>query len=138
MDPVLVFQYSALLVMPFWVLMILLPNWTLTERLLSSAWVAAPAALAYAILVLPQLAELFPVLLNPNLTIIAEVLGSPSGAAIAWIHFLAFDLVAGRWIYLDGQVHGLSAWIISPLLFMTLMFGPLGFLLYLIARRLAG
>ena len=138
MDAVLIFQYSFFLVLPFWLLMMLLPKWQVTERLIGSAWIVAPAALAYAILVVPQLPELFPVLLNPQPSAIAALLGTPEGAVVAWIHFLAFDLVAGRCIYLDNQEKRLSALIISPILFMTILFGPLGFLLYLGARRLAG
>jgi len=64
--------------------------------------------------------------------------GSPVGATIAWLHFLAFDLFVGRWIYLDGRERGVSGRVMAPVLFLTLMVGPCGFLLYLIARRTRG
>jgi hypothetical protein len=60
----------------------------------------------------------------------AALLGTPEGATVAWAHFLAFDLFVGRWIFQDGVRVGLSAWLLSPLLFVVLMVGPLGFLLY--------
>ncbi|MCL4859521.1 MAG: DUF4281 domain-containing protein [Caldilineaceae bacterium] len=63
--------------------------------------------------------------------------GAPEATAVAWIHFLAFDLFVGRWIYLDSRTQGGSVWLASPCLFFTLMLGPLGFLLYLAGRRLA-
>jgi hypothetical protein len=61
-------------------------------------------------------------------------LGSPAGATIAWVHFLAFDLFVGRWIYLDSQDRRISAWLMAPVLFLTLMLGPAGFLFYLVVR----
>ncbi len=76
--------------------------------------------------------------MNPELATIAEMLGTPAGATVGWIHFLAFDLFVGRWVYLDGRGLGLSAWIVSPILLMVLMFGPLGLLLYLVVSRFPG
>jgi len=73
-------------------------------------------------------------LANPTLAIIAAILGQPTGATIAWAHFLAFDLFVGRWAYLDSREKEITAWIVSPLLFFILMVGPLGFLLYLLGR----
>lgn len=74
--------------------------------------------------------------LTPSLDRIAELLGRPEVALVAWVHFLAFDLFVGRWIYLDARERGVPWWVSSPVLFLTLMFGPLGLLSYLIARPL--
>lgn len=131
------FQLSNLLVMPFWLLMIGLPLWGWTKRIISSPWIAAPAALLYASLVLPQIGGLLAELANPQLAQIAALLGTPAGATIGWVHFLAFDLFVGRWVYLDSRERNLSAWLVSPILFAVLMFGPLGLLLYLLVRRVA-
>ena len=133
-----VFGLSNLLVAPFWLLAILLPRWRLTERVMRSPLVALGPAALYAALVAPRLPELAPALLRPELPAIAALLGTPEGATLAWAHFLAFDLFVGRWVYLDGRGRGVSAWVTSPLLLLTLLFGPLGFLLHLAARRLFG
>jgi hypothetical protein len=125
---------SNLLVMPLWFLMILLPFWSWTKRIIGSPWIAAPAALLYASLVLPQAGGLLGALANPQLAQIAALLGTPAGATIGWVHFLAFDLFVGRWVYLDSQERKLTAWLVSPILFVVLMFGPLGLLLYLLVR----
>lgn len=47
------FQLANLYIAPFWLLMILLPHWSWTRRIMGSLWVIAPLALAYAVLVLP-------------------------------------------------------------------------------------
>lgn len=131
MTPETIFSLSSLLVMPFWLLLIFLPRWRVTERLLAGPWTAVPAALLYAGLVLPRFLTIFTAVSNPTLAGITTLLGDPSGATIAWVHFLAFDLFVARWVYLDGRSHNISAWFISPILLMVLLLGPVGFLLYL-------
>ena len=133
-----IFQLSSLLVMPFWALMIFLPHWRWSKRIIASPLIALPASLLYVALFLPQSLDLLPALANPGLEQIAAALGEPTGATIAWVHFLAFDLFVGRWVYLDARARGLSAWITSPILFFVLMAGPLGFSLYLGVRALTG
>ena len=132
------FAQSAIAVMPFWALMVAAPRWKVTRRVMPSLWPLVPAAVLYAALVIPRLAELFPLLARPTLAQIAPLLGSPEGATIGWVHFLAFDLFVGRWIYLDAQARGHRARWTSPVLLLTLLFGPLGLLTYLAARAAAG
>jgi Domain of unknown function (DUF4281) len=133
----LLFRLSNLLVLPFWALLILLPRWRWTERIMRSPFVSAAPALLYAALVLPRLGAIWPAIARPTLPGIAMLLGSPEGATIAWVHFLAFDLFVGRWIYLDSQQRRLSPLLTAPVLFLTLMLGPLGFLIYLVLRAVA-
>jgi hypothetical protein len=133
----LLFSLSNLLVLPFWALMVLLPRWRWTKRIMRSAFVSAAPALLYAALVLPRLGAIWPAIARPTLPGIATLLGSSEGATIAWVHFLAFDLFVGRWIYLDSQERRLSPLLTAPVLFLTLMLGPLGFLIYLLLRAVA-
>jgi hypothetical protein len=128
------FAASSLLVLPFWLLMIVAPRWRWTERLMRSPQVVAGAVALYAALVIPDLLALLPALARPDLPSISALLGTPRGATIAWAHFLALDLFAARWIYLDARDRGLSAWALCPLLLLTLMFGPLGLGAYLLLQ----
>jgi hypothetical protein len=131
----LIFQLSTLLTMPFWLLMILLPHWRGTQRIMASLWTVVPAALLYVVLIVPLLPTAFPILLNPSLGTVTGLLAVPQGATAGWVHFLAFDLFVGRWAYLDSRTRGLNPWLVSPVLFLILMVGPLGLLLYLGLRR---
>lgn len=133
----LVFRLSNLLVLPLWALMILLPRWRWTARIMRSPLVSVAPALFYAALVLPRVGTIFPAVARPTLAGVAALLGSPEGATIAWVHFLAFDLFVGRWIYLDSQEQRLSPLLTAPILFLTLMLGPFGFLCYLVFRAVA-
>jgi hypothetical protein len=131
------FALSNLLVLPFWLLLILAPHWRWTARIAASPWIVAPIGLLYALLIVPALPAVLPVLFSPSAQGIAAVLGTPQGATIAWAHFLAFDLFAGRWAYLESRRLGMSAWIVSPVLFLVLMVGPIGLLLFLLLRATA-
>ncbi|MEO1406690.1 MAG: ABA4-like family protein [Pseudomonadota bacterium] len=51
-----------------------------------------------------------------------------------WIHYLAFDLAIGTWIAKRSTEIGLSRLIQIPILFMTLMFGPVGFLIFILTE----
>ena len=133
----ILFKLSSLLTMPFWALMILFPRWRWTSRILKSPYFIAPAALLYAALVLPLIGTILPAVANPNLPGIAALLSSPAGATIAWVHFLAFDLFVGRWIYLDSRERDANPYVMAPILFLTIMLGPIGFLLYLVVRLAA-
>jgi hypothetical protein len=133
----LVFRLSNVLVLPFWAVMILLPRWRWTARIVRSAIGSVVPAALYAALVLPRLGEIWPAVSRPTLDGIVALLASPAPATIAWVHFLAFDLFVGCWIYLDSRERRISPWLMAPVLFLTLMLGPAGFLVYLIVRPLA-
>jgi hypothetical protein len=130
------FALSNLTVTPFWLMMILLPKWRVTERILRSPWIVIGPALIYAVLVLPMLGELIPALMRPELDRIAAFLATETGATIAWVHFLAFDLFVGRWVYLDSRERDVSPWVMAPVLYLCLMLGPLGLLVYGAVQKL--
>lgn len=128
------FDLSFLTVAPFWLLMIALPRWRVTAAVIASPWIAAPAAALYVALILPGIPATLATLARPTLDTIAPLLSTPEGVTGAWVHFLAFDLFVGRWIFLDARTRGVTPWIASPLIALTLMLGPFGLLGYLIAR----
>jgi len=130
------FSLVFLTAAPFWFLMIVLPTWSWTRRIVSSPLIAAPAAAIYAILALPRLGELLPAVAQPTIDSVAELLATPDGTALGWAHFIAFDLFVGRWMYLDARDRGVSALLMAPILVLTILLGPLGFLAYLAVRYL--
>ena len=134
----LLFALSGLLVAPVWLLMIGLPGLALTRAVLGSPWVLLPLPLLYTVLLIANWPLWIYLIENPTLTGLAVVLGSPMGALIAWVHLLALDLFVGRWIYLDSQDRGMASLAVVPVLWLTLLAGPIGLMLYLVVRPLAG
>ena len=59
---------------------------------------------------------------------------SPTAVLGGWIHYLVFDLFIGAWIVRDAKRQGINHWLTVPFLFMTLMAGPAGLMLYLLLR----
>lgn len=130
-----VYNLINLYVLPFWALMILAPHWVWTKRVMNSFWPVAVLPVIYAGLLSAQLVNPSTIPLDFSLNGIAALLGTPAGAAIGWAHFLALDLFVGRWAYLDSRAREMPAWVASPILFFVFMAGPLGLLLYLLAKK---
>src|SRR6185436_18153752 len=66
---------------------------------------------------------------------VTRLLATPDVALIAWIHILAFDQAVGLMIYRENMRHRhVSLPVQSLLLFATLMFGPVGFLGWVLLR----
>lgn len=53
-----------------------------------------------------------------------------------WVHYLAFDLLVGMWILNQNKALGIHQLLIGPCLFLTFMFGPIGFLLFMTIRTI--
>jgi hypothetical protein len=119
---------------PFWALMILLPRWSWTARIIGSPLIVLPVVVIYAVLVVPAFGSVLPAVLSPTLGAVRDLLGTANGAAAAWAHMIAFDLFAGRWSWLDSRGRGVPALVMAPVLVLTILLGPLGLLAYLAVR----
>ena len=124
------FNIANVFVLPFWVLMIFLPKWKVTQRVMGSYIPFVPLAGMYIYLfinsVTPENAE---ALSNPQLADIARFFADETAAATGWIHFLVMDLFVGRYIYLAGVKTGL--WTFHSLA-LCLFAGPLGLLSHIV------
>lgn len=129
------FDFANFFVLPFWTLMIFLPNWNITKRVMSSYFPFVVLAGLYLYLfissVTPENAQ---ALANPNLADIARFLADERAAATGWTHFLVLDLFVGRWVYWEGQRTGI--WTIHSIA-LCLFAGPLGLLSHVLTSWLA-
>ena len=120
------FNVANVFVLPFWALMILLPNWKITRKVMESYLPFVVLAGAYLYLFVTSITpENAADLSNPQLADIARFFSNETAAATGWIHFLVMDLFVGRWIYWEGQKTGI--WTIHSLA-LCLFAGPLGVL----------
>jgi hypothetical protein len=119
--------------------------WTLLAVLPDRRWVtgvvtgtAAPALFAVAyigivIAVLPRAEGSFQTLRG-----VSMLFSNPWLLVAGWLHYLAFDLLTGTWEARDAVRRGVPRWLLVPCLFLTLMFGPTGWLLYMLIRTRYG
>lgn len=66
---------------------------------------------------------------------VRSIFASNGGVTVGWTHYLAFDLFVGLWIARDADAKGFSRIVQAPILFATLMAGPLGLLVWLVVRE---
>ena len=67
---------------------------------------------------------------------VAQLFANPWLLLAGWIHYLAFDLFTGLWEVRDAHERGLSRWLVAPCLVLTFLFGPTGWLLYMVIRSI--
>ncbi len=130
------FSLGFPLVAPFWFLIVALPFWGVTERVMRSPWVILGPALLYVVLALPNVGAVLSAFDPPTVESVSSLLSTPLGTTLAWQHFLAFDLFVARWAYLDSRANRIPWLLVSPLLYLVLMLGPVGFVAYLLLRTL--
>lgn len=125
-------------VMPAWVLLAFFPDATITNKLVKSyAWHIF-LAIFYAVFIFWGMQE--------NSTVEGGGMGSLEALRIgflndkillaAWIHYLVFDLFVGVSIVKEAKELDLNKWIIAIILFLTLMLGPVGFLLFQMYKKI--
>lgn len=126
----LIFNIGNLFVLPFWALMIFLPNWSLTRKTMESLIPFGVLASFYIYLFVTSITpESAAALSSPQLADIARAFSDPNVMATGWTHYLVMDLFVGRWIYWEGQKTGV--WTLHSLV-LCLFAGPIGLLSHLI------
>lgn len=118
-------------VVPAWLLLMAAPRWRWTPVLAGRVMPALLAA-AYVALIAAGDGEgsFF------SLAGVRRFFDTPLFLLAGWVHYLAFDLFVGAWQVEDARGRGVPHRFVVPCLIVTLFFGPIGFLLYLGARRL--
>ncbi|MEW9701408.1 ABA4-like family protein [Paenibacillus sp. SI8] len=124
---------------PFWLLMILLPKWRLTQFLANTAIFPIFLAVLYAVGIITAIAGSGFGFVQDfgSAAGVIRLLASPDFALLVWLHILCFDQAIGHYVYRDNMQHRyVPLPVQSVLLFFILMFGPLGFLCYLGLRAI--
>ncbi|MEM8683120.1 MAG: ABA4-like family protein [Pseudomonadota bacterium] len=131
--PNFVFEAAGAPLLLFWILIVLLPKWTWTERIYRTKLPMIYLAVMYSAIIVYGLATdpaSFATLLNPDLAGVQTLLGTAVGATAGWIHFLCFDLLVGTIIWRRALDKGHSFFWVSPVMLLTLMLAPMGWLLF--------
>ena len=115
-----------------WILLALLPHRRWVTEIVTGRAVPGLFAVAYiaiVIAVMPHAQGNF-----SSLTGVASLFANPWMLLAGWLHYLAFDLLIGTWEARDSLERGVPRWLLVPCLFLTLMLGPIGWLLYVTIR----
>ena len=133
MTPEAVFSIANTTAAAGWVLLIVLPRQRWTPIVSGIALPIAFAALYVIALVIGRGTGgdgSFATLAG-----VAALFRGPWLLLAGWIHYLAFDLLVGNWEARDARRRGVPHLLLVPCLAVTFLFGPAGWLLYLVVRR---
>ncbi len=132
LDAALIFQASSTAAMSAWVVLILAPRWPRLLGALRYGLIGA-LSLVYAVLI----ALYFFRVPGGGFNSIEQVRALFMNDAVltaGWIHYLAFDLFVGLWIAEKADQIGLHRLLQAPILLLTFMFGPAGWLAFTACR----
>ena len=127
-----IFSIANLLAMVSWILIIILPRWRFTAKIVLNGAIPLLLSAAYLVLIVLFFGKAeggFDSLAN-----VMKLFTNEWAVLAGWIHYLAFDLFVGSWEVKDAQANGISHWFVIPCLILTFLLGPIGFLLYSILR----
>ena len=124
-------------VVPFWLLLVFIPNHAITKFFCHSIIVPLLLAVAYAfvarqIILEGNIFEGFKLYLG--LDGLNEIYLNESLRLIFWLHFLAISLFIGSWIARDCQKYMVPKIFSIPCITITYFAGPVGILLYWFVR----
>lgn len=122
-----IFQVANLFVLPFWAVMVLVPGWSVTQKVMQSYIPFAALASLYVYLFVTLDGSILESFSDPQLELssLAGMFANSHVMATGWVHFLVMDLFVGRWIYLQGQEKNIFT---RHSLALCLFAGPLGLL----------
>lgn len=124
------FARAGQLAMVGWAALILLPRWRGVSAALAGWVVPALLSLGYAVLIAVHWHDAKGGF--SSLDSVAALFDSKPLLLAGWVHYLAFDLFLGNWILRRSQGEGIPHWLMLPVLPMVFLFGPFGFLAYLL------
>ena len=124
-------------VVPFWLLLIILPNHSVTNFFVQS--IIAPLLLAsaygfvaYNIFLEGNILDSFE--LYRGLDGLYSMFSSESFRLVFWLHFLSISLFLGAWISRDSQRYMVPRFFVIISLILTYFTGPVGFVFYWMFR----
>ncbi|MFG2625947.1 ABA4-like family protein [Streptomyces sp. NPDC048473] len=128
------FEISFFLAAPFWLLMILAPNWRPTARIAASPLTVLPVLALYLVMAVPVFPELWDAVRSPDIDTFRDLMALANGAGAIWAQVIAWDLLLGQWMFLEGRRLGVSPLVMGPLLVLTILLSPFGLLVFLVLR----
>lgn len=122
-------------ILPPWILLAVLPHHRVTQTLVHAIWIPLLLAPVYvwALFLGPPLPEGAGF---GDLPALMKAFQSPTAVLAGWVHYLVFDLFVGAWIVRNARRERIHHGLTIPVLFATLMAGPVGLAAWLLLRAI--
>ncbi len=135
MTPTDMFSFANMTAMPMWILMILLPKWKVTRFLIDFKIIPILLSIVYVNYIFRAI-QIGGGMDFGSLASVMQLFTKEHAVLAGWVHYLAFDLIVGMWILDQNQELRIHQLLIVLCLFTTFMFGPVGFLLFMILKAI--
>lgn len=133
MTPEFLFQLCSTMALCGWLILLLLsPFWLQADKIILGL-VIVLLALFYTGLIFVHF-DFSAAGKMGSLAGVMELFTAKALVTAGWIHYLAFDLLAGLWIKRNAVKHHIPHGAIAPALLLTFMLGPVGLLVFLVTR----
>ena len=125
-------------VLPFWFMLILVPNSKFTQIFVNSVILPLILAAAYSYIIYQTFLldepvfEIFKLYLS--LDNLYTVFAIESFLLVFWLHFLALNLFLGSWVARDGIKYNMPRKLVFIPLILIYFTGPIGLVLYWLMR----
>ena len=133
MSPADVFSLANTTAFLMWILMIILPKWKVTRFLMDYKLIPILLSVVYIIYIINAI-MIGGMMDFGSLSSVMALFTEENAVLAGWVHYLAFDLFIGMWILKQNEELGIHHLIILPCLLGTFMFGPVGFLLFILIK----
>ena len=134
----IVYLWLNIGVIPFWLMLIFLPNSKLGNIFISSVFPIFILSLAYIFMIYKSYLGSYDFFENFNLYLginnLSDLFTNKEFIIIFWIHFLAINLFCGSWMSRDASKLLITKYIMAFPLVITYFIGPLGIFIYWIIR----
>ena len=133
-----IYLWASFGVLPFWLMIIFIPNLRITQILVNSIILPLILAIAYGytiyqtILLDESVFDTFKIYLS--LDNLYTIFATESFLLIFWLHFLALNLFLGSWVSRDGVKYNISRSLVFIPLILIYFSGPIGLVLYWFIR----
>ncbi len=136
MTPAVVFSIVGIIAMPMWILMIFLPNWRVTKFLMNFKVIPLVLSLVYVCYIFKAMQMGEGTVDFGSFTSVMAMFTEENAVLAGWVHYLVFDLLVGIWMLSKNEELKMNQFIMAPCLLGTFMFGPVGFLLFMIIKTI--
>jgi hypothetical protein len=130
-----VFSIANMIALPMWLLLILLPNWKITRFLIDFKVIPLLLSGIYALYIF-QAMQTGGGMDFGSLASVMALFTEENAVLAGWVHYLAFDLLVGMWMVDQNKSIGIPQLLMVPVLLGTFMLGPLGFLLFMVIKKI--
>ena len=125
-------------ILPFWLMLIFIPNSKLTQFFVNSIIIPLVLAGAYGYTIYQSILLDVPILdffeLYFGLDNLYTIFSTESFLLVFWLHFISLNIFLGSWVSRDGVKYNISRKLMIVPLVLIYFTGPIGLVLYWFIR----